>query len=66
VTPYHLGALAIAAAMVLICGTHPTNCTADTMREIVELAKMIAVGVLGNAGIAIHAARKAKKKDPPP
>lgn len=55
---YHLGALLIAAGLVLGCGISKA-CTTDQMTHVVQLATVIVGGVFGNA--TTSRARKRKR-----
>jgi len=56
-TVYHLGALCIAAALVLGCGLSNV-CTHDGMGQVIQLAASIVGGVFGS----VMPTRKAKGK----
>ena len=52
---YHLGALGIAAAMVLGC-TFNKSCSSESLPQIIQVAGVIVGGVFGHAN--------ASRKDP--
>lgn len=54
-TVYHLGALLIAAVLVLACGMSNT-CNHESMNQVIQLATVIVGGTFGHAGAQHRAA----------
>ncbi len=60
-TRMHVAVLLACLAMPLLCGLSHT-CSADSMKDVMQLSMAIGTGALGHAGQAARKSVKKKKK----
>lgn len=63
-TRLHVTVLLACLAMPLLCGLSRT-CSADSMKDVMQLSMAVATGALGHAGFGRKVPLKKKKKPSP-